>query len=110
MAPAGMTAAEAWLPNTFPPRAVLWPSFTETRAEMWPACGWTTERKCDSTRRRRTTDKRCCSQSRVTIEGWTQPGESEIYAATITNETSGKLSWWIDRRPAFRKAAASRCH
>ena len=37
-------------------------------------------------------------KDRVAIEGWTQAGESEIHAATIKNETSGKLVV-VDRPP-----------
>jgi hypothetical protein len=37
-------------------------------------------------------------RNRVTIEGWTHPGESEIHAATIKNETSGKVVD-VDRPP-----------
>ena len=37
-------------------------------------------------------------KDRVTIEGWTQPGESEIHAATIKHEASGKVVV-VDRPP-----------
>lgn len=38
------------------------------------------------------------SKDRVTIEGWTHAGESVIHAATIKNETSGKVLI-VDRPP-----------
>jgi hypothetical protein len=37
-------------------------------------------------------------KDRVTIEGWTHPGESEIHAATIKQEASGKVVV-VDRPP-----------
>jgi len=37
-------------------------------------------------------------KDRATIEGWTHPGETEIHAATIKNEASGKVAH-VDRPP-----------
>jgi Spy/CpxP family protein refolding chaperone len=45
-------------------------------------------------------------KDRVTIEGWSQPGESEIHAASIKHEASGKVVT-VDRPPpGIRQSAA----
>lgn len=44
---------------------------------------------------------------RITIEGWIQPGETEIHAATIQNEASGKRIE-VDQSPGMEREEGAR--
>jgi hypothetical protein len=48
-------------------------------------------------------------KDRVAIEGWIQPGESEIHAATVTHQASGKVVV-VDRPPPGMRQSAAEGH